>query len=263
MAAQGSLGTLSVAELLQIAALFRKVGYLRLEFTSGRTIVVYVQDGKLSGVTDTGRVWQLGDLVASMGLLREEDKRRLLIRSHERGIRLGQLLLEEGYLSREEMERVLRRLMLQSLLYAVENESDGEFVLQLATVYGTSVTFPINDFLIEITSSVDELQRLRAALGPGSGALAIEPGLDLADTLRALSYRQVQALAHVDGEKTPMEITAAVPCSPTEALCLLADLAEQGILVWARWAGSRPVVPLAKVLPFPPSAATRAADALT
>lgn len=251
MAAYGSLGTLGVAELLQIAALFRKVGFVRLDFAGGRTIVVYVQDGNLSGVTDTGRVWQLGELVASMGLLGETDKRRLLALSHERGVRLGQLLLEEGLLSRHEMERVLRRLMLQSLLYAVEHEEEGEFLLQLSAVYGTSVTFPIHDFLIEITSCIDELQRLRAVLGPGAGPVTIEPGLDLADTLRALSYRQVQVLAHVDGEKTPTEVTAAVPFTPTESLRILADLAQMGVVVWVRWAGSRPMLPLGRVVPFP------------
>ncbi len=205
MTASGSLATLSVAELLQIAALSRKRGTLRLRFSTGRRIVVYVHDGNLGGLTDTARTWHLGDLLASTGRLADDERKRLLIDARLRGKRLGQLLVERGHVSRDELEGLLRRLILHSLLYAVENESQGEFELEVGHVQATSVTFPIADFLIEISSCIDEFARLRAELGAGSGAIALEPGLDLADTLHRLSYRQVQVVAQVDGRKTPMQ----------------------------------------------------------
>ncbi len=234
MAAQGSLATLGVAELLQVAAFFRKIGSLRLRFEHGRTITVYFQDGFLSGLTDSGRVWPLGELLGSMGRLSELDKQRLLTDSKTRGKRLGQLLVDEGHITRDEMERVLRRLIMQSLLYAVENERVGEFDLHVGAVSQTTVMFPITDFLIEITSAVDELERLRGCLGPGSGPLAVATGSPLEEeVLRGLSYRQVQVLAHVDGEKTPMEVTATSPLSPTETLRVLVELARCSRVVWA------------------------------
>ena len=239
MSARGSLSTFGVAELLQITALFRKTGCLRLEFLSGRSIVVFVQGSSLSGLEDSGRVWQLGDLLGSLGRLQEADKRRLLAEAKERGTRFGQLLLEKGYLTRQEMELLLRRLILQSLLYAVENETQGEFEFQLGTVYRTTVTFPITDYLIEITSCIDEVHRLRRLLGPGGGAVAVDPDFDLASTLHALQYRQVQVVAQVDGEKTPMEVTAAVGLAPTETLRILSELARSGVVTWAPWTGRR------------------------
>lgn len=248
MTASGSLATLGVAELLQMAALFRKRGALRLYFPTGRRIVVYVHDGNLGGLTDTARRWHLGDLLASSGRLDDEDRKRLLIDARLRGKRLGQLLVEEGHLSRDDLEGLLRRLILHSLLYAVENENQGEFELEVGQVHDTSVTFPIADFLIEISSCIDEFQRLRGELGAGSGAIALEPGLDLAGALHTLSYRQVQVLAQVDGCKTPMQIAGVVDLSPTETLALLADLAAKGVIVWATWAGSRLVRPLAEVV---------------
>ena len=247
MAAQGSLATLGVVELLQIAALFRKMGSLRLVFGNGRTVIVYFQDGFLSGLTDSGRVWQLGDLLEQLGRVGVDEKRRLLATSKIRGKRLGQLLLEEGYVSREEMESVLRRLILQSLLFAVENESAGGFELLLGAVSQTTVMFPITDFLIELTSAVDELQRLRGLLGPKGTVLTIDPHRDLTSTYRALSYRLVQVLAHVDGEKTPMDVAAAAPFSPTETLRILCDLAGSDVIRWARVA---PEGDMATLLPF-------------
>lgn len=262
MTASGSLATLSVAELLQIAALSRKRGALRLRFAGGRRIVVYVHDGNLGGLTDTARSWHLGDLLASTGRLGDEERKRLLIDARLRGKRLGQLLVERGHLSRDELEELLRRLILHSLLYAVENESQGEFELEVGQVQGTSVTFPIADFLIEISSCIDEFARLRGELGPGSGAIALEPGLDLADALHRLSYRQVQVLAQVDGRKTPMQIAAAVDFSPTETLALLADLAGKGLIVWATWAGNRAVRPLADLARPPRLERPAAKDAM-
>ncbi|MHB9150095.1 MAG: DUF4388 domain-containing protein [Thermoleophilia bacterium] len=125
MSASGSLETLRLAELLQVAALFKKMGSIRLQFPGQRVITVYLNDGALSGLSDSGRVWQLGDLLASMGRIDAIDKQRLLTESTTRGKRLGQLLVDQHYITKSEMEQVLRRLILQSLLFAVENESTG------------------------------------------------------------------------------------------------------------------------------------------
>lgn len=248
MSATGSLSTLGVAELLQVAALFRKMGSLRLLFPGQRTITVYFQDGDLSGLADTGRVWQLGDLLASLGRINGVEKQRLLTECRTRGKRLGQLLVEQGHFTKEEMENVLRRLTMQSLLFAVENEASGGFEMHLGAVSHTTVMFPITDFLIEITSAVDELERLRSALGPGEGALWVAGSGGDDDTLRDLPYRKVQVLAHVDGEKTPMDVAAASPFSPTETLRILHELATMGIVAWK---GTVPERPLARVMLFP------------
>ena len=268
MPAYGSLATIGVAELLQIAALFRKMGSIRLLLPGGRIITVYVQDGSLSGLTDTGRVWQLGDLLGRLGRLSELDTQRLVTDSKVRGRRLGQLLLDEGYVSRGEMEDVLRRLIMQSLLFAVENEESGEFEFTLGAVSQTSVQFPITDFLMEIISSVDGYRHLLEILGSGEGGLALEPGIDLSITADALPYRQVQVLAHVDGEKTPMEIAATSPLSPTETLHILGRLAQAGVVIWQNRAHERPlaqVVQLARQKPGtePPLADPDASDSLS
>lgn len=247
MPAYGSLATIGVAELLQIAALFRKMGSLRLLLPGDRIITVYVQDGNLSGLTDSGRVWQLGDLLSRLGRLSELDKQRLVTDAKIRDKRLGQLLLEEGYVSRGEMEDVLRRLIMQSLLFAVENEESGEFEFILGAVSQTSVQFPITDFLMEIISSVDGYRHLLEILGSGEGGLALEPGMDLSVTAQALPYRQVQVLAHVDGEKTPMEIAATSPLSPTETLHILGRLAQLGIVIWENRVHEHPLAPVVQL----------------
>lgn len=248
MAATGSLSTLGVAELLQVASLFRKMGSIRLLFPGQRVITVYFQDGDLSGLTDSGRVWQLGDLLASLGRINEVEKQRLLTECKTRGRRLGQLLVEQGRITKQEMEGVLKRLTMQSLLFAVENESTGGFEMNLGAVSHTTVMFPMTDFLIEITSAVDELERLRALLGPGEGALWVAADVGEDDVLSGLPYRKVQVMAHVDGHKTPMDVAAASPFSPTETLRILCDLTLAGVLAWK---GRVPERPLGRVVLFP------------
>lgn len=232
MSASGSLETLRLAELLQVAALFKKMGSIRLRFPGQRVITVYLNDGALSGLSDSGRVWQLGDLFASMGRIDAIDKQRLLTESTTRGKRLGQLLVDQHYITKSEMEQVLRRLILQSLLFAVENESAGVFEMHLGAVSQTTMMFPITDFLMELTSAVDELERLRRILGQGGSLLRVAAEGDETDTLRGLSYRTVQVLAHVDGHKSPMDVAAASPLSPTETLNILCDLARSGVIGW-------------------------------
>jgi hypothetical protein len=234
MSASGSLATLRLAELLQVAALFKKMGSIRLVFPGQRVITVYLNDGALSGLTDSGRVWQLGDLLASLGHINSMEKQRLLTESTTHGKRLGQLLIERGYLSKIDMEQMLRRLTMQSLLFAAENESSGTFEMQLGAVSQTTMMFPITDILMELTSAIDELERLRKILGPGGTLLWVVDNGDESDTLRNLPYRKVQVLAHVDGQKSPMDVAATSPFSPTETLSILCDLARSGVIDWVR-----------------------------
>ena len=234
MSASGSLATLRLAELLQVAALFKKRGSIRLVFPGERVITIYLNDGALSGLTDSGRVWQLGDLLASLGRINSVEKQRLLTESTTHGKRLGQLLVEQGYLSKNDMEQMLRRLSMQSLLFAAENESSGTFEMHLGAVSQTTMMFPITDILMELTSAIDELERLRKILGPGGTLLWVSDNGDDRDTLRNLPYRKVQVLAHVDRHKSPMEVAATSPFSPTETLSILCDLARSGVIDWVR-----------------------------
>jgi len=255
MSASGSLETLRLAELLQVAALFKKMGSIRLQFPGQRVITVYLNDGALSGLSDSGRVWQLGDLFASMGRIDAIDKQRLLTESTTRGKRLGQLLVDQHYITKSEMEQVLRRLILQSLLFAVENESTGVFEMHLGAVSQTTMMFPITDFLMELTSAVDELERLRRILGSAGSLLRVVGEGDGTDTLRGLSYRTVQVLAHVDGQKSPMDVAAASPLSPTETLSILCDLARSGVIGWVGCVPERVLEPSgARVVRIPASA---------
>ncbi|HZK48308.1 MAG TPA: DUF4388 domain-containing protein [Thermoleophilia bacterium] len=248
MSASGSLETLHLAELLQVGALFRKMGSIRLLFPGQRAMVVYLHDGALSGLADSGRAWQLGDLLASLGLINSVDRQRLLTECTTRGKRLGQLVVEQGYLTKREVEIVLRRLMMQSLLYAAENEADATFEMHLGPVSQTSVMFPITDFLIELTSASDELDRLRRILGSTGRTLWVAAHGDETGTIRDLPYRKVQVLAHVDGQKSPMEVAATSPFSPTETLSILCELARSGVIDWV---GHTPKPPLARVVTFP------------
>jgi len=257
MSASGSLETLRLAELLQVAALFKKMGSIRLLFPGQRVITIYLSDGALSGLTDSGRVWQLGDLLASLGRIDSVDKQRLLTECTTRGKRLGQLLVEQGYITKTEMEHVLRRLILQSLLFAAENESTGRFEMHLGAVSQTTMMFPITDYLMELTSAIDELERLRNNLGPGGSLLWVAAEGDEMDTLRDLPYRSVQVLAHIDGQKSPMDVAATAPFSPTETLSILCELAQSGVIDWV---GGSSEEPLARVVPFPVPTCTRATE---
>ncbi len=262
MSASGSLATLRLAELLQVAALFKKMGSIRLVFPGQRVITVYLNDGALSGLTDSGRVWQLGDLLASLGRINSVEKQRLLTESTTHGKRLGQLLIEQGYLSKIDMEQMLRRLTMQSLLFAAENESNGTFEMHLGAVSQTTMMFPITDILMELTSAIDELERLRKILGPGGTLLWVSDNGDDRDTLRNLPYRKVQVVAHVDGQKSPMEVAATSPFSPTETLSILCDLARSGVIDWVRRGSDDvPQQALGMVVPFRASIRDQIAEA--
>jgi len=233
--AEGSLETLGVDNLLEVAAAFRAPGFLHLDLPGHRLVTAHFAEGCLTSLTDTGRVWRLGDLLGCLGRLSDDDREHLLAEAEARGVALGRLVLDDAYLSSAEVETFLRRLAMHSLLLAVENQASATFRVGLEDTFRPTVMLPIGDFVRELRSAAAQLERLHGLLGQGDGSLSSTQ--DLAPTCagEAPDYRQVQVFAQVDGEKTPMELAASSPLPPAETLAILCDLAERG---WVSWAPS-------------------------
>jgi len=231
--AEGSLENVGVDSLLKIAAAFQTAGYLQLYLPGPRVVNAHFAEGCLTSLTDTGRVWRLGDLLGCLGRLSDDDREHLLTESEARGVTLGRLVLDDEYLPSAEVETLLRRLAMHSLLLAMENQSAGTFRMGLEENFRPTVMLPVSDFVRELGSAGVQLERLRGLLGRWGGSLSATQDLAPMRGGEAPDYRQVQVFAQVDGEKTPMELAASSPLPPAETLEILCDLAERGWIGWA------------------------------
>jgi len=231
--AEGFPEKLGIANLLEVAAAFQTAGFLQLDLPGHRIVTAHFAEGCLTSLTDTGRVWRLGDLLGCLGRLSDADREHLLAESEARGVALGRLVLDNAYLPSAEVETFLRRLAMHSLLLAVENQAASTFRVGLEETFRPTVMLPIGDFVRELRPASAQLEHLRSLLGPGGGSLGLTRDPDPAGAGEAPDYRQVEVLAQVDGEKTPMELAASSPLPPTETLAILCDLAERGLIGWA------------------------------
>ncbi|MCJ7797586.1 MAG: hypothetical protein MUQ56_12635 [Thermoleophilia bacterium] len=231
--AEGSTEDLGIANLLEVAAAFQTAGFLQLDLPGHRIVTAHFAEGCLTSLTDTGRVWRLGDLLGCLGRLSDDDREHLLAESEARGVALGRLVLDDAYLPSAEVETFLRRLAMHSLLLAVENQAASTFHVGLEETFRPTVMLPIGDFVRELRPAGAQLERLRGLLGRGGGSLGLTQNSDPAGAGKAPDYRQVEVLAQVDGEKTPMELAASSPLPPAETLAILCDLAERGLIGWA------------------------------
>ena len=201
--AEGSLENVGVDNLLEIAAAFQTAGFLQLYLPGPRVVSAHFAEGCLTSLTDTGRVWRLGDLLGCLGRLSDDDREHLLTESEARGVTLGRLVLDDAYLPSSQVETFLRRLAMHSLLLARENQSASTFRMGLEETFRPTVMLPIGDFVHELRSAGARLERLRGLLGQGGGSLSATQDLAPIRAGEAPDYRQVQVFAHVDGEKTP------------------------------------------------------------
>lgn len=231
--AEGSLEKLGIDNLLEVAAAFQTAGFLQLDLPGHRIVTAHFAEGCLTSLTDTGRVWRLGDLLGCLGGLSDDDRGHLLAESEARGVALGRMVVDKAYLSPAEVEVFLRRLTMHSLLLVVENQAASTFHVGLEETFRRSVMLPIGDFIQELRPAGAQLERLRGLLGKGGGSLDATQAPDPARAGEAPDYRLVEVLAQVDGEKTPMELAASSPLPPTETLAILCDLAERGLIGWA------------------------------
>ncbi len=236
--AEGSLEKLGIDNLLELAAAFQTAGFLQLDLPGHRIVTAHFAEGCFTSLTDTGRVWRLGDLLGCLGGLSDDDRKHLLVESEAREVTLGRLALDEAYLSLADVQTFLHQLAMHSLLLAAENQATSAFHVGLDETFRPAVMLPIADFIGELRPAGAQLEHLRDLLGQGGGSLGATQDPDTAGTGEAPDYRQAEVLAQVDGERTPMELAASSPLPPAETLAILCDLAERGWIGWASSVGS-------------------------
>src|SRR4030095_14925072 len=235
MAIHGTLQTMSLTDLLQFIAAGRKTG--TLQFDRGKvTKQVYFQNGLIVGSKSNDPREYLGQVLLHYGKLSEAQLQTAREAQRTSGAKLGEVLVEQGFLSESEVAAVLKTRTLDAIYdLFLWNEGDFEFYddeklpddLILIEVEPTTV-------IMEGIYRIDELARYRTQVPSDRSILELGPGWTSSLKL-GKEYRQV--LYFVEKRMSVAEICYHMHASAFHVYGQLFDLVNKGI---ARVAGELP-----------------------
>ena len=211
MSFAGNLKTVVFGDVLQLIATGRRTGALVLKRPHrGKTI--YFRAGDIIAAasdppTDEER---LGQLLLRKGLISVENLEKALKRQKSTGRRLGQIFVDLGNLSREDIFNALR-VQVEEVVYGVFGWTDGDFHFNEGEKPEASqILVELNTLsvMMEGARRFDEYAGIAGALPTEETVLRFVPSPHLKDPEIVLSAEDVDVLSGVNGQRSVAEIVA-------------------------------------------------------
>ncbi len=260
MPVAGDLTSMSLPDVMQWLGQARKTGTLALERARARKRIFF-REGRIVGcTTDNAPADMLGQFLLARGRITEDILRRALDRQRESGRLLGEVLVEMGAASYEEMTRLLRQKA-EEAIFGLFDWQDGSFVFSEKEPPPEGL-FPVDlrveDVLLRGAERCDEMRRIRSALP--------DPGIVLRHTEtppppQILRNRMAWRIyMSIDGHRTVAEILLHAHGSEFIVTKFLFELLRNGLAEIAE-APPRPPAAPASTLPNEPAAELEPAPA--
>lgn len=126
MAIRGSLKEASLPDVLQLLSMGKKSGCLSVTHRSNFGSI-YFDKGKISYASIVNRRDRLGDILVKSGLLKQEHlEDAIALQGRTRGKRLGELLVEQEYITKEDLHGQIR-IQIEEAVYFLFTWAEGTF----------------------------------------------------------------------------------------------------------------------------------------
>jgi len=176
MGLQGDFTTMPLPDLLQWLALSRKTGILILQ--RGEIVKeIYFREGKIVASASNDPREYFGQFLLSYEKITEADLMRAFSRQGETGIKLGRILVMEGLLSEDEVQRFLR-IKAEETIYDLFLWGEGTFKFYNdapAQDGHVAIEMEVTSILMEGSRRADEWTRIRKIFPSNETVLTILP----------------------------------------------------------------------------------------
>ncbi len=219
---RGDLAQTSLAEILAIIQRTRVAGIveaIRGDFKKR----VWIDNGYVIHASSSDLVDSLGGFLRRSGRLNEEQFQRAMDRrAQTANRRLGELLIEMGFLSPSEIYRAIREHA-EGIVWSLFSWESGTVTFRMGVpelVDIVRIQIPLRQVILQGIKRVGNAKALVAKLG-GRDAV-YEPCFRYEDLIEvALDVQEYGLLATVDGRRPLIELCSEGPLPPADAARLL------------------------------------------
>jgi tetratricopeptide (TPR) repeat protein len=229
MALSGNLKTMDLAELLQWVTMGRKNGALAFVRDKIKNYI-YFRDGRIISSRSNEPNKQLGHFLLFQGKITEAQlKHALEVQAQGRQV-LGKILVSEGYVSQEDVEKALK-VRTQEVIYDLFLWEDGYFQF-LTSGYSQDeliiINLDLNSIIFEGVRRKDEWARIRSVFPNNEAVPSLRTDADLKSTPLMPLHKKLLFLMTL--KKTISEIILEVHGSDFLVNYELFQLYEKGII---------------------------------
>jgi len=229
MSLSGNMQTMELAELLQWIAMGRKTG--TLAFIRNKTKnFIFFREGRIISSRSNEPTKQLGHFLLFQGKISESQLKRALEVQQQSHAILGKVLVQEGFLTRDEVEKALISRT-QEVIYDLFLWDDGYFHFTAGGFDPEElilIDIDMNAIIFEGVRRKDEWGRIRQAFRSNDVILELRPGSDLKNA--ALTPLQKKMLFLVTQGKSISQIILEVHGSDFLVNWELFQLYEKDVL---------------------------------
>lgn len=231
MGLKGSVREFSVSDIIQLIYYQRKSGRLTVR-TDGRQWVLGFEKGMLvlASAQDRGMP-RLGEILVRQGYVDREELAAALREQEKHPRHLGQVLEETGKVGHADIARALTFQIQETALHLFFRD-EGEYLFERVPVhYDEAYVTPINTefLLMEGARRVDEWPAIRKVVQGGNAVFTPVRGLP-EERRNALGPAEMAVLAAVDGERRVSDLVETLGMGLFETCKVLSELAGQGII---------------------------------
>lgn len=229
---KGKISDFGIPEIFQLVASQGKSGALTIRGDERKTIFLFT-DGNIVDVQPDRRLARgglLGNMLVDAGFLTEEELRRLLALQDQEGKKLGEILVKRGKISQEVLSRYLYLQVKESLYHALMIQ-EGEYQFELFAVRPPSwMKTPLRSdvLMMEGVQFLDEYPRIREKFPHGRFAVFAKKGVRIDP--EALPPEEEAVWKAVDYSSDPSRIFRKACLTWFEGIKALWALADRGLV---------------------------------
>ena len=231
MSITGNLQTMELSEVLQWLGHTAKTGVLVLSNGLVEKRIIFMR-GEVVMTASTDPKEYLGHFLVSHGLIDEVTLAKAIGMQDENNMLLGKILVTIGAIEEEQLDRMLR-LKLEESVYEIFTWPSGDFRFLEEDLDSSSIIplkFNVSALALEGSRRADEWQQLRATI-PSKDCVAVSVGALTAAESDAVARR---VLALVNDDRTVEEISLHAHASEFQVYRVLAGQVEAGLLKLVR-----------------------------
>ncbi len=222
----GDLRTLGVADAMNIVNNGRRDGIAVFDLPGGRK-VLRLDEGEVVFATSTFEQDRLGEALWRAGFI-DLDRLEAVQSRVKEGVRLGEVLVQEGLVSSAELYRGLVRQVRDIVLSLFHYRTGRVLFVEGVEVGSERVQLeqPTAELILEGLRQVDDLARIREKIDPETVYVARKPGPGM-----KLNAQELAVLRLTTGVHTAREVLQASQLGEFDGMKALSTLVKAGLLV--------------------------------
>ncbi|MEO0128626.1 MAG: tetratricopeptide repeat protein [candidate division WOR-3 bacterium] len=199
MAIKGSLSEATLPDVIQLLSFSLRSGCLSV--TDGKNFGnIFIKDGKIIYATLLNRKDRLGDILLRKQIIDESTLKSALEEQKRTNRRIGEVLVENGYITKEILEKELANQIAETIFTMLTWET-GYFNFEADLLPGSEeflVQLSPQELLLEGARRIDEWRKLEKRLPSFESILAVKK--DYSEI--PLTQEELKVLQLIDGNRT-------------------------------------------------------------